>query len=121
MRLGSQAMTREVSGGSTVMSSSILRRSLTLLVACPSSYDGIRRKAAAKSATQGGSTNVTMKCFLAALVAVSLCAQTAEQLEAHGATIANATYQGKVGVRVEALPNAANGESFAIIKGSRFH
>jgi len=62
-----------------------------------------------------------MKCFLAALVAVSLCAQTAEQLEAHGATIANATYQGKVGVRVEALPNAANGESFAIIKGSRFH
>jgi len=32
-----------------------------------------------------------------------------------------ANYEGKPAVRVDALPNAANGASYAILKGSRFH
>ena len=32
-----------------------------------------------------------------------------------------ATYQGKTAVRVDALPDAANATSFAIVKGSKFH
>ncbi|HEY2017025.1 MAG TPA: hypothetical protein VGH38_26150 [Bryobacteraceae bacterium] len=35
--------------------------------------------------------------------------------------MSNATYQGKSAVRVDALPNANNGESYALVKGSRFH
>ncbi len=61
-----------------------------------------------------------MKHLLALLVITPLCAQTPEQLEVHGASVANATYQGKAAVRVDALPDAANGNSFAIVKGSRF-
>ena len=62
-----------------------------------------------------------MRHLLAFLVVGPLCAQTAEQLEAHGITVANTTYQGKSSVRIDALPTAANGESYAIVKGSRFH
>src|SRR5689334_1673608 len=62
-----------------------------------------------------------MKHLLAILAAVPLYAQTAEQLEAHGASVSNVTYQGKAAVRVEAAPNAANAASYAILKGSRFH
>jgi len=32
-----------------------------------------------------------------------------------------ATYQGKTAVRVDALPDAGNGRSYAIVKGSKFH
>ena len=62
-----------------------------------------------------------MKHMLALLLIAPLCAQTPEQLEARGASVANATYQGKSAVRLDALPSAANGESYAIVKGSRFH
>jgi len=61
-----------------------------------------------------------MKHLLALLAMAPLCAQTPEQLEVHGAGVANATYLGKPAVRVDAAPNAANGNSFAIVKGSRF-
>jgi hypothetical protein len=64
---------------------------------------------------------INIMCLFAFLAVVSLCAQTAERLEAHGASVANTTYQGKIAVRVEALPGAANGQSYAILKGSRFH
>ena len=66
-------------------------------------------------------SNLTMKHLLALLVIAPLRAQTPDQLETHGASVANATYQGKSAVRLDALPNAANGESYAIVKGSRFH
>jgi hypothetical protein len=62
-----------------------------------------------------------MKLLLALLVIAPLCAQTQEQLEARGVSVANATYLGKSAIRVDALPNAANGESYAVVKGSRFH
>ena len=66
-------------------------------------------------------SNLIMKHLLALLAIAPLCAQTPEQLEAHEVSVANATYQGKSGVRLDALPTAANGESYAIVKGSRFH
>jgi hypothetical protein len=50
-----------------------------------------------------------------------LSAQTLDQLESHGSSVANATYQGKPAIRVAALATAGNGESYAIVKGSRFH
>jgi hypothetical protein len=55
------------------------------------------------------------------LLVVPLYAQTAKQLEAHGISVADTTYQGKAAVRIDALPTAANGQSYAILKGSRFH
>src|SRR5262245_2234361 len=62
-----------------------------------------------------------MKYLLVAFLAITpLFAQTADQLEAHAASVANATYQGKSAVRLDALPNVANGESYAIVKGSHF-
>ena len=59
--------------------------------------------------------------LIAFLTAASVCAQTADQLEAHGVAVANASYQGKNGVRIDASPAAGNGQSYAILKGSRFH
>jgi hypothetical protein len=64
---------------------------------------------------------VKMKCLLAFLAVSPLCAQTAEQLEAHGAGVVNTTYLGKTAVRIDAQPSAQNGSSYAIVKGSRFH
>lgn len=66
-------------------------------------------------------TRLNIACLLAFLTVSPLYAQTAERLEAHGVSVANATYQGKTAVRVNALPTAANGTSYAIVKGSRFH
>jgi len=62
-----------------------------------------------------------MKHLLAMFLMAPVYAQTAEQLEAHAVAVANVTYQGKSAVRVDALPNAADGASYAILKGSRFH
>ncbi|HUB83020.1 MAG TPA: hypothetical protein VMB03_29675 [Bryobacteraceae bacterium] len=62
-----------------------------------------------------------MKALLVLLAAAPLCAQTLEQLEGHGVTLSRALYQRKAAVRVDALPTAGNGGSYAILKGSRFH
>jgi hypothetical protein len=62
-----------------------------------------------------------MKYLLAVWVIAPLCAQTLDQLDARGAALANVMYQGKSAVRLAALPTAGNGESYAILKGSRFH
>jgi hypothetical protein len=67
------------------------------------------------------SMRLNMLCLFAFLGVVPLCAQTTEQLEAHGASVAIAPYEGKIAVRVDALPTTANGQSYAILKGSRFH
>jgi hypothetical protein len=61
-----------------------------------------------------------MKYLVPVLCITSLCGQTPDQLEAHRVSIAKATYQGKSAVRVDALPDAPNGQSYAIVKGSRF-
>jgi hypothetical protein len=65
-------------------------------------------------------SNLKMKHLLVLLVIAPLCAQTAEPLEARAVSVANAVYQGKSAVRLDAPPNAANGASYAIVKGSRF-
>jgi hypothetical protein len=62
-----------------------------------------------------------MKQLLGLLAMAPLCAQTLDQLETRGVAAANATYAGKSAVRLDAAPNAGNGESYAIVKGSRFH
>ena len=62
-----------------------------------------------------------MKCLFAVWLIAPLCAQTLDQLDAHGAAVAKVMYQGKSAVRLDALPSAGNGESYAILKGSRFH
>lgn len=61
------------------------------------------------------------KSVLAFLTALPLCAQTSKQLEAHGVAVSDTTYLGKPAVRVDALPAAGNGQSYAILTGSRFH
>src|SRR5215472_8248461 len=62
-----------------------------------------------------------MRHLVAVLIAGPLFAQTAEQLESHSVSVSNTVYQGKTSVRVDALPSAANGQSYAVLKGSRFH
>src|SRR5262245_45427681 len=44
-----------------------------------------------------------------------------DQLELHNVKAVVVNYNGKLAVRVDALPDAANGASYAILKGSRFH
>src|SRR5256885_9254017 len=44
-----------------------------------------------------------------------------DQLELHNVKAEAANYNGKPAVRVDALPDAANGASYAILKGNRFH
>src|SRR5712692_8773335 len=44
-----------------------------------------------------------------------------DQLELHNVKAEAVNYNGKPAVRVDALPDAANGASYAILKGSRFH
>ncbi|HEY1240301.1 MAG TPA: hypothetical protein VGF16_07070 [Bryobacteraceae bacterium] len=62
-----------------------------------------------------------MKHLVGLLALAPLFGQTGAQLEAHGVSVADVMYRGKAGVRVDALPTAANGQSYAIVKGSRFH
>ena len=62
-----------------------------------------------------------MKYLLAVLFITPLCAQTPDQLEAHSVSVSKSMYQGKSAVRVDALPDASDGESYAIVKGSQFH
>ena len=61
-----------------------------------------------------------MKYVLAALAMAPLFAQTPDQLEARRVSLAKVMYQGKSAVRLDAMPDAADGESYAILKGSRF-
>jgi hypothetical protein len=55
------------------------------------------------------------------LLAAPLCAQSIGQLEVHGVAISRVQYDGKQAVRLEARPNAPNGESYAVVKGGHFH
>jgi len=43
------------------------------------------------------------------------------RLELHGVTAQAVTYNGKLAVRMDALPDTANGASYAVLKGSHFH
>ena len=69
----------------------------------------------------GLAVQLVMKYLIACLLIAPLGAQTPEQLETHGSSVTKATYLGKSAVRLDALPNAADGESYAIVKGSLFH
>lgn len=61
-----------------------------------------------------------MMRWLVFLAAASLSAQTVDELEGRGVKLSGATYQGKAAVRVDALPEAPNASSFAVVKGSKF-
>src|SRR5712671_3576706 len=62
-----------------------------------------------------------MKCILI-LLAVPLWAQISmDQLELHQVAASKAEYQGKQAVRLDAPSNVPNGESYAVLKGERFH
>src|SRR4051812_17137707 len=74
-----------------------------------------------RNVSQAPPSNLIMKFVLALLMVAPVYPQTADQLEAHNVSVARATYEGKSAVRLDALPNAANGESYTIVKGSRFH
>ena len=55
------------------------------------------------------------------LTTVAIWAQTPDQLEAHKVKISSVDYQGRKGVRVDAEPDAGNGQSWAVLKGVQFH
>jgi len=59
--------------------------------------------------------------YMFVLLALPLCAQTVDQLEGHNVAVSDAQFQGKHAVRLEAKPDAVNGESYAVLKGTRFH
>jgi hypothetical protein len=61
-----------------------------------------------------------MKYLLIVLI-LPLRSQTADQLEPHTVAVSSVTYQGKQAVRVEAAPDAPNGQSYAVLKGRNFH
>src|SRR5258706_14075091 len=64
---------------------------------------------------------ITVTCLAIGLGADAAIAQTPDQLEAQGVSIAKVTYDGKSAVRVDALPDAPNDEAYAILKGSHFN
>jgi hypothetical protein len=55
------------------------------------------------------------------MFAVPLCAQTVNQLDAHRVDMSAVEYRGKSAVRLAALADVSNGESYAVLKDSRFH
>ena len=58
-----------------------------------------------RNISQRHPSNLMMKHMFTLLVIAPLCAQTPEQLEARGVSVAKVTYQGKSAVRLEALPD----------------
>jgi hypothetical protein len=63
----------------------------------------------------------SMKSILILLLAAPLGAQSVDQLESHGAAVSSVRYDGKQAIRVDANPDAGNGQSYAIVKGRQFH
>lgn len=58
---------------------------------------------------------------VALLVASRAGAQHLNQLEGQNVELSSVTYSGRAAIRVDARPDAANGTSFAIVKGVTFH
>ncbi len=59
--------------------------------------------------------------LLFAVFALLLAPQTINQLEPHNVKLAAVEYRGRQAIQVIADPNAANGESYAALKGAAFH
>ena len=57
---------------------------------------------------------------LGSLASLPAWAQTARQLDAHNVAISDVDYQGKKAVRLIASADAANGSSYAVVKGAAF-
>jgi len=62
-----------------------------------------------------------MKCILILLAAPVWAQISMDQLELHQVAASKVEYQGKQAVRLDARPNVPNGESYAVLKGERFH
>jgi len=63
---------------------------------------------------------VRLLLYLSSLASLPTWAQTARQLDAHNVSISDADYQGKKAVRLIAAAAAANGSSYAVVKGAVF-
>jgi hypothetical protein len=61
-----------------------------------------------------------MRLLLAALVAVPLAAQSAEQLIAKNVSIAQTGFRGRSAIQLVTKPDAANGASYALVKDVSF-
>ena len=60
--------------------------------------------------------------YVIVLLAAPLWGQiSVDQLEQHQVAASKVEYQGKQAVRLDARPNVPNGESYAVLKGERFH
>lgn len=59
--------------------------------------------------------------YLLLLLTAPVCAQTVAQLDGHSVKVSSVRYEGKQAVRIEANPDADNGESYAAIRQARFH
>lgn len=59
--------------------------------------------------------------YVLILMTAPLWAQTMDQLDLRQVAASKVQYEGKDAVRLLARPNVANGESYAILKGERFH
>lgn len=59
--------------------------------------------------------------YILILVAAPLWAQEINRLEPHQVDVSKVEYEGKQAVRLEASPTVPNGESYAVLKGERFH
>jgi hypothetical protein len=57
---------------------------------------------------------------LAGLLAVPLAAQSADRMEGRNVSIAETNYKGRSAIQVIAAPDAANGASYAVVKGVSF-
>jgi hypothetical protein len=63
---------------------------------------------------------MVIRAFLLALLAVPLAAQSADQVVAKNASIAQTNYKGRSAIQVIATPGAANATSYAVIKDALF-
>jgi hypothetical protein len=59
--------------------------------------------------------------YVLILMTAPLWAQTMDQLDLRQVAASKVQYEGKDAVRLLPRPNVANGESYAILKGERFH
>lgn len=64
--------------------------------------------------------NLFRKTLFAVAVTLPISAQKLDQLIPHNVSLDQVTYQGRSAIRVIAAPDAANGESYAILKDAKF-
>jgi hypothetical protein len=64
--------------------------------------------------------SILAACLVASLFALPVRTQTMDQLVPRNVAVNQMTYQGRLAVQLIAAPDAANGSSYAIVKGASF-